>query len=129
MATNSETALKLLKGELQFLESGDFKYCPRSPWCAPQNFNEYPTCTSRLVDFDVCKECWLMQFIPPEHREEEIPCRFVQLTADGASVDSLCRFSTPLKTEEILRCWLQLRIHELGKPGVTPSGRCCDCES
>ncbi|HZR66520.1 MAG TPA: hypothetical protein VFA85_15355 [Terriglobales bacterium] len=54
-----------------------------------------------------------MQFITPDRRDEEIPCRFVQLTASGATIDSLCRVGTPAELEQTVRCWLQQRIHEL----------------
>jgi hypothetical protein len=54
-----------------------------------------------------------MQFIATEHQKEEIPCRFVQLTIDGATIDSLCRYGTPEELEQTIRCWLYQRIHEL----------------
>jgi hypothetical protein len=115
MARSCQKILELLKGELEFLESGGFRHCPRSPWCAPHNFAESSICPSfsELAGPHPCQECWLMQFIAPDLRGEEIPCRFVQLTASGATVDSLCRYNTPAQTEETLRCWLQHRIHEL----------------
>jgi hypothetical protein len=46
MAGSCEDILELLKGELEFLESGGFRHCPRSPWCAHHNFAESPICPS-----------------------------------------------------------------------------------
>jgi hypothetical protein len=60
-----------------------------------------------------CSDCWLMEFVPPDLRDEQIPCRFVQLTSDGVSVDSLYRYGTPVETEELLRKWLVERIREV----------------
>ncbi len=54
-----------------------------------------------------------MQFVAPELREEQVPCRFVDLTGNGVTVDSLYRCGTPAESEEALRTWLQRRIHEL----------------
>ena len=54
-----------------------------------------------------------MQFVAPELREEQVPCRFVDLTGNGVTVDSLYRYGTPAESEEGLRTWLQRRIHEL----------------
>ena len=54
-----------------------------------------------------------MQFVAPEIREELVPCRFVDLTGNGVTVDSLYRCGTPAESEEALRTWLQRRIHEL----------------
>lgn len=115
MGNNYEPALELLKGELEFVRNGSFKHCPHSPWCAPHNLADYTTCHNflNLARTEVCRECWLMQFIEPERREEEVPCRFVQLTAGGATVDSLCRCSTPAETAQTLRLWLEQRIHQL----------------
>ena len=54
-----------------------------------------------------------MQFVSLDLQEEQIPCRFVQLTSDGVTVDYLYRYGTGAETEEALRKWLQERIHEL----------------
>ncbi len=54
-----------------------------------------------------------MQFVAPELREEQVPCRFVDLTGNGVTVDSLYRCGTPAESEEALRTWLERRIHEL----------------
>jgi hypothetical protein len=54
-----------------------------------------------------------MRFVAPELREEQVPCRFVDLTGNGVTVDSLYRCGTPSESEEALRTWLQRRIHEL----------------
>jgi hypothetical protein len=54
-----------------------------------------------------------MQFVAPELHEEQVPCRFVDLTGNGVTVDSLYRCGTPAESEEALHTWLQRRIHEL----------------
>jgi hypothetical protein len=54
-----------------------------------------------------------MQFVAPELREEQVPCRFVDLTGNGVTVDSLYRCGTPAESEEALRTWLKRRIHEV----------------
>jgi hypothetical protein len=61
----------------------------------------------------LCEECWLIEFVPKDLREEQVPCRFIDLTGNGVTVDSLYRCGTPLESEEALRNWLELRIHEL----------------
>jgi len=54
-----------------------------------------------------------MEFVAPEHRGEQVPCRFVQLGPGGVTVDSLYRCGTPAESEEALRDWLNRRIREL----------------
>jgi len=54
-----------------------------------------------------------MQFVPPDLHTEQVPCRFVHLTTDGITVDSLYRFGSGAETEETLRTWLLRRIQEI----------------
>jgi hypothetical protein len=54
-----------------------------------------------------------MEFVPAEWRDEQVPCRFVQLTPEGVTVDSLYRYGTPAETEEALGRWLRGRIREM----------------
>jgi hypothetical protein len=107
--------LKLLKAELQFLESGGYRRSARSPWRPPYVFEESPSCPnfSDRSRPHRCDDCWLMDFVSPDSLEEQVPCRFVQLTPDGITIDSLYRYGTSAETEAILGAWLRARIQEL----------------
>ena len=115
MTNNSRDTLQLLRRELEFLDGGGYRRCPRSPWRAGYVFEESPNCPNYgdKVQPHECTDCWLMQFVPAELRVEQVPCRFVQLTANGITVDSLYRCGTPAESEEVLRRWLQDSIREL----------------
>jgi len=115
MNNDRETVLQLLRNELEFLESGGYKHSPRSPWRAAYIFEESPSCPnfSDRAQPHRCEDCWLMEFVAPESREEQVPCRFVELAASGVTVDSLYRCGTPAESEETLRRWLRERIREL----------------
>jgi hypothetical protein len=54
-----------------------------------------------------------MQFVAPDLREEQVPCRFVQLTPEGVTIDSLYRYGSTAETEDLLSDWLQQRIREI----------------
>ena len=54
-----------------------------------------------------------MEFVAPDLRSEQIPCRFVRLTPDGVTIDSLYRYGSIDETEEILSAWLRQRIREI----------------
>ena len=54
-----------------------------------------------------------MQFVAAELHLEQVPCRFVDLTGNGVTVDSLYRCGTPAESEDGLRNWLHERIREL----------------
>lgn len=107
--------LELLKKELAFVESGGYKHSPRSPWRAAYIFEESPSCPnfSDRARPHLCEDCWLMEFVAPERRSEQVPCRFVQLAANEITVDSLYRCATPEESEEALGNWLRARIREL----------------
>lgn len=117
MATNGRETLELLRRELEFLENGGYKRCPYSPWRAAYIFEESPSCPnfSDKARPHQCKDCWLMQFVHPDLRDEQVPCRFVELTRNGATVDSLYRHGTTAESEQALRTWLLEKIHELEK--------------
>src|SRR5215475_2936875 len=93
MNTERETVLNLLKKELEFLDQGGYKRCLRSPWRAAYIFEDSPSCPkfSNGARSYACEECWLMEFVAPQLRAEQVPCRFVQLTPNGVTVDSLYR--------------------------------------
>ncbi len=112
---NKSQVLKLLKQELTFLEKGGYKRSPGRPWRAPYIFEESPSCPnhSDRTRQQRCKDCWLMQFVPSDLHTEQVPCRFVPLTPDGVTVDSLYRWGTPEESEEALRNWLRRCISDL----------------
>ena len=107
--------LELLKKELAFLERGGYGQSVRCPWRAPYIFEESPSCPnfSDRARPHLCEDCWLIEFVAPEFRSEQVPCRFVELAPYGVSVDSLYRCGTQAESEEALRQWLHQRIREL----------------
>lgn len=110
-----QNILQLLKAELQFVEGGGYRLSERSPWRPPYVFEESPSCPnySDRSRPHLCIDCWLMQFVAPDLRDEQVPCRFVQLTPDGITIDSLYRYASTSETEETLSRWLRKRIREM----------------
>jgi hypothetical protein len=115
MGKNLFGVLTLLKKELEFLEHGGYKRSPARPWRAPYMFEESPSCPNHFdrTRQTRCQDCWLMQFVPNELHAEQIPCRFVPLTAEGLTVDTLYRCATAAESEEAMRSWLHRRIREI----------------
>jgi hypothetical protein len=106
--------LLLLKSELEFVRSGGYRRSARSPWRAPYIFEESQSCPNFFdrTRQHRCLDCWLMEFVHADRREEQVPCRYVEL-GKGITVDSLYRCGSVGETEEILTQWLQKRISEL----------------
>ena len=115
MDKNLHVVLNLLKRELEFLEHDGYKRSPDRPWRAPYLFEESPSCPNYSDGAwqTLCQDCWLMQFVPGDLHYEQIPCRFVPLTPDGLTVDTLYRCATSAESEEALRLWLHQRIREI----------------
>jgi hypothetical protein len=115
VARSRQDVLDLLRVELEFVESGGYQRSARSAWRPPYVFEESPSCPnfSDRARPHRCEECWLMEFVPPESRNEQVPCRFVELTPDGVTIDSLYRYGTPAATEEVLGAWLRGKIREM----------------
>ena len=114
MAQNRDAILKLLKAELKFVESGGYKHVP-SLWRSRYVFEESPSCpnNSDKARPHECSQCWLMEFVAPNLCGQQVPCRFVQLTSDGQTVDSLYRHATAEEADLALRNWLHEQIQEL----------------
>jgi len=115
MNENRTKVLERLKAELAFLESGGYRRSAHCLWRAGYIFEESPSCPNfnDKTRSHRCVDCWLMEFVEPERRTDQIPCRFVQLTPHGSTVDSLYCCSTESSSEEVLRRWLHGRIQEI----------------
>lgn len=120
MAENN-VILDLLRFELQFLEDGGYGRSPHTPWRPSLVFEDSPTC----LNFDdaerphPCGECFLMQFVPKEKREESVPCRFIPLTEKEEAVEDFYRCGTQLEMEEALKNWLRKEIHRIEEQEVS----------
>jgi hypothetical protein len=60
----------------------------------------------------------LTDFVPPESREEGIPCHFIPLNNQGETVDSMERHSHQLELEEALKNWLRATIARLESQAI-----------
>ncbi len=112
MAQDERDILAMLKFELSFLEDGGYGRSPQAPWRAPAIFEDSPVCPnfcdpSRPTP---CESCRLEEFVPEGQRKESIPCRFIQLTSDGRTVEDLYRTGSQIELEEALAQWLRAQI-------------------
>lgn len=115
MQTDERDLLDVLKFELNFLEKGGYGRSPREPWRPQFIFEDSPTCMNydSKQDPAPCSECVLMHLIPPESRENQIPCRYIPLNESGETLDSLYRHSDQHEIEESVRVWLKTEIARL----------------
>jgi hypothetical protein len=115
MKNDERDALEVLKFELNFLKKGGYGSSPREPWRPQFIFEDSPTC----MNYDCkenpgpCSDCVLMHWVPPESREEKVPCRHIPLGPTGETLDSLYRWGDQHEIEEAVRNWLRATIEKL----------------
>ncbi len=115
MPEDKRDILDVLKSELNFLEKGGYGRSPREPWRAQLFFEDSPSC----MNYDSknnpspCSECALMQFVPPESRNEKVPCRHIPLTPSGETLAVLYLDGTQQEIEDAMSDWLRKTIARL----------------
>jgi hypothetical protein len=134
MHKDERDILEVLKAELAFLEKGGYGRSPRESWRQPLIFEDSPSCANYgLEDHSIpCSECVLFQFVPPQFRGKQVPCRYIPFNAEGETLDSLGRYSEQFEIEEVFGNWLRKTIATIenerqasraeGNPPPAPGG-------
>lgn len=127
MAADNRDVLEVLKFELSFLEYGGYGRSPHASWRAPAIFEDSPICPNFTdpVRRHPCKQCLLIDFVPQARRNEEVPCRFIQLRENGETVDELYRTGTQIEMEKALAGWLRTEIHRIERERATANAEGC----
>jgi hypothetical protein len=55
----------------------------------------------------------LLDFVTPEHRNEEVPCHFIPLNTDGETIEDLELQDNQAKLEREVGRWLRERIKQI----------------
>jgi hypothetical protein len=115
MAQDNRDILDILRFELSFLQDGGYGRSPRAPWRAPAIFEDSPICPNFCDPLhpNKCEQCLLAQFVPAASMTEEIPCRFIPLTAEGQTVEDLYRMGSQDEMEKALEAWLRAKIENI----------------
>ena len=115
MAQDQRDILEVLKFELSFVQDGGYGRSPRAPWRAPAVFEDSPICPNFCDPArpHPCESCLLEQFVPESYRTQSVPCRFIQLTKEGQSVEDFYRTGTQAEMEEALAVWLSAQIERI----------------
>jgi hypothetical protein len=115
MTCDTRDLLAVLKAELRFLESGGYGHSPETPQRPRFIFEDSPTCLNhrRRAHPSPCSECILMQFVPADCCDEEIPCRHIPLNNEGFTLDTYYRLGTHEEAEIAAASWLRRTIDHL----------------
>jgi hypothetical protein len=121
MATNGDSRelLQVLKTEELFLKIGGYDRPPISRPSGPSLiFQDTPACPNsgshKHSDSRVpCSKCALIDLVPVDRRDAQVPCRHIPLNGMGETVDTLYRWGTLQETKLLLADWLKSTIEEL----------------
>lgn len=115
MAQDDRDILDVLRFELSFLQDGGYGRSPHAPWRAPAIFEDSPVCPNFCDPSrpHACETCLLEQFVPAERRAEPIPCRFIEITEHGESIEDFYRTGTQADMEQALANWLRKQIQQI----------------
>jgi hypothetical protein len=117
MTQDKRDILDVLKFELSFLQDGGYGRSPHTPWRAPSIFEDSPICPnfSDAGKQFPCESCLLERFVPEDRKKESVPCRFIELTKEGQTVEDFYRTSSQVEIEEALARWLRAQIDKMEK--------------
>jgi len=107
--------LEVLKFELAFLEQGGYGRSVRTPWKPTSVFQDSISCLNfgEAEKVHPCSECLLIDFVPPQEREAEVPCHHIRLNNKGETVDSVNRYDNQQELEEKVKQWLRESIRRI----------------
>ena len=113
MAKDDRDILELLRTELDFLEKGGYGRSVRTPWKPTSPFRDSLTCVNYALPEKAhpCFECHLIDFVPPDHRADDLPCHHIRLNDMGDTAEDL--ENDQVKLELALKHWLRARIKEI----------------
>jgi hypothetical protein len=55
----------------------------------------------------------LLDFVSPQHRDEEVPCHFIPLSDSGETIEDLGLEDNEAKLERKVKEWLRAKIREI----------------
>jgi hypothetical protein len=120
MAKDDRDILEVLKFELEFLEQGGYGRSVRTPWKPTSIFQDSISCLNfgEKERVHPCSECLLIDFVPEQERDAEVPCHHIPLNPKGETVDTVNRYDNQQELEEKLKQWLRAAIERIEKQRV-----------
>jgi hypothetical protein len=115
--------IQKLRGELDVLAEGGYAPSVESPHWMPRVFRDSVSCPNLGLDFKIepCSDCFLTYFVPPEHRDKEVPCHYIPLNDQGETIHSLGGQGYQV-LRPALQSWLQTTISRLENEPDFPIG-------
>ena len=118
MPTDKKTMLDALKMEIVVIEKGGYHPSVHRPHDEPRVFRDSISCLNVGLGDDkkehACAECFLIDFVPEKYKDSnEDPCHKIPLNAQGDTVESLSRTSSPEDVQAAVLAWLKATVRRL----------------
>lgn len=116
MTDDLKDIIEQLKMERDVLRDGGYGRSVRSPWKETTLCRDSVTCLNFGESQKVhpCSECFWSEWVPKQHRNEELPCHFIPLNENDDTLAALLARGDRDGAEEALLKWLDRKIEELG---------------
>lgn len=123
MASDLKEMIEQLKLQRSILKDGGYGRSVRTPWKEELLFRDSITCLNfgEEVKKHPCNECLLWDWVPQDHRYEGIPCHFIPLNEQGATIAELERAGKHEEAEQALLEWLDSTIQKLEEKCAKPA--------
>jgi hypothetical protein len=107
--------LERLRLEILVHAGGGYRSVKHAPYRQPRFFRDSVGCLNFALEEkeESCRNCPLIAFVPPEHRDKEVPCSHIPLNAVGDTIASLEASGQRDKLGELLLAWLRSMLARL----------------
>ena len=115
MAADLKQIIDQLRLQRDILKSGGYGRSVRTPWKPTKLFRDSVTCLNfdEVAKRHPCNECLLWEWVPENHRDEDLPCHFIPLNDRGDSISSLEDAEDREEAEKALLGWLDSVLERL----------------
>jgi len=115
MAADLKQIIDQLRLQRDILKSGGYGRSVRTPWKPTKLFRDSVTCLNfdEVAKRHPCNECLLWEWVPENHRDEDLPCHFIPLNDRGDSISSLEDAEDREEAEKALLGWLDSVLEHL----------------
>ncbi|MGO8791332.1 MAG: hypothetical protein ACLQVL_28640 [Terriglobia bacterium] len=115
MAPDLKKIIEQLKLQRDIVKDGGYGRSVRTPWKEERIFRDSITCLNigEQVKKHPCNECLLWEWVPEDHKDEDIPCHFIPLDEQGKSIAELEDAGKHEEAEQALLVWLDSTIQKL----------------
>lgn len=115
MKCETKELIDKLKLELDVLEKDGYAPSVREPRRMQRVFRDSVSCPNLGTEtkVDPCSSCYLIEFVPPEHRDKEDACHYIPLNERGDTATALLREGGEEALHTALHSWLEKTIGRL----------------